>query len=277
MATRNVKSRSRTSKSQVDAPATGRKRTSAVVSRATSAVRGAASRSKKAKTANKPFRVFVTATDTGVGKTEVAAALLSLLSDAGQHPIPFKPYESGVAAGSEPADARTLLTASRSERTLDQVCLHRYTAPLAPGVASERGEPDSGHTWRDTLRALKSMGESALVVEGAGGLLVPLDARHDVIDLIEATKLPVVLVARAGLGTLNHTGLSIEALKARGQKVLAVVLVHGVKGRADASQLDNARWISARHGVTVLGPVPYRSNARARRQAFRRVLAPLLT
>ena len=276
MATRDVKSRSRKPKTEVVAPATKRRRASAAVSRAASSVRGAASRSKKATRAPNPFRVFVTATDTGVGKTEVAAALLSLLADAGQKPIPFKPYESGVAPGSEPADARTLLTASKSERSLDQVCLHRYMAPLAPGVAAGRGERDSGHTWRDTLRELKSMGEGALVVEGAGGLLVPLDAKHDVIDLIEAAKLPVVLVARAGLGTLNHTGLSIEALKARGQKVLAVVLVQGQRGRADASVLDNARWIAARHGVTVLGPVPYRSNAKARRQTFRRVLAPLL-
>jgi dethiobiotin synthetase len=236
----------------------------------------AATRLKGAQQAPKPFRVFVTATDTGVGKTEVSAALLSLLADAGQEPIPFKPYESGVAPSSEPADARALLTASRSKRTLDQVCLHRYIEPLAPGVAAERGERDSGHTWRDTLRALKTMEGRALVVEGAGGLLVPLDAKHDVIDLIEAAKLPVVLVARAGLGTLNHTGLSIEALKARGLKVLAVVMVKGEKGRADPSQLDNALWIAARHGVQVLGPVPYRANARARRQAFRGVLAPLI-
>lgn len=276
MATRDVKSRSREPKDEVDAPATKTRRAPAKGSKGAGTPRRAATRLKGARKASKPFRVFVTATDTGVGKTEVAAALLSLLADAGQDPIPFKPYESGVRPGGAPSDAEALLTASRSGRTLEQVCLHRYTAPLAPGVAAERGEPDSGHTWRDTLRALKSMSEGALVVEGAGGLLVPLDAKHDVIDLIEATKLPVILVARAGLGTLNHTGLSIEALRARGQRVLAVVLVHGVKGRTDSSMLDNARWISARHGVTVLGPVPYRSKAKVRRQTFRRVLAPLL-
>lgn len=276
MATRDVKPARRKPQAEMDAPATRRQRAASPGTTKRTPGRRATSRSKAADKPVSPFRVFVTATDTGVGKTEVAAALLSLLADAGQEPIPFKPYESGVAPGSEPADARALLNASRSERTLEQVCLHRYMAPLAPGVAAERGERDSGHTWRDTLRALKTMGQGALVVEGAGGLLVPLDAEHDVIDLIEAAKLPVVLVARAGLGTLNHTGLSIEALKARGQNVLAVVLVKNEKGRADSSPLDNARWIAARHGVAVLGPVPFRAVAKARRQAFRQVLAPLV-
>lgn len=279
MPTREGRPTGRKSSTKVGAAATKWKRVPAATTKDRAAKVKAPGRSRagrRAGVASKPLRVFVTATDTGVGKTQVASALLSLLADAGQAPIPFKPYESGVAPGREPEDARALLTASRSDRTLDQVCLHRYVAPLAPGVAAERGEPDSGQTWRDTLRALRSMKDGALVIEGAGGLFVPLDAKHDIIDLIEAAKLPVVLVARAGLGTLNHTGLSIEALKARGQKVLAVVLVQGEKGRADPSAIDNAQWIAARHGVQVLGPVPYRSNAKARRQAFRRVLAPLI-
>lgn len=218
-------------------------------------------------------RFFVTATDTGVGKTQVACALLSLLADAGRAPIPFKPYESGVDARVGPSDAQALLAASRSTRTIEQVCLHRYRAPVAPGVAAvRRGEKG---TWSKTLRALRGLGSGSVIIEGAGGLLVPLDERHDVVDLIEAASLPVILVARASLGTLNHVGLSLLALEARGVHVRAVVLVQSVPGR-DPSVRDNAEWITRRHGVSVLGPVPYREDSVARARAFRRVLAPLV-
>jgi dethiobiotin synthetase len=217
--------------------------------------------------------VFVTATDTGVGKTEVAAALLSLLADAGLSPAPFKPYESGCTRLSRPADALVLRAAARSTDPLDQVCVHRFRAPLAPGVAAARmgRAPD----FRPVLAAFRAFGRRALVAEGAGGLLVPLDPRRDVIDLVEALRLPVVLVARAGLGTLNHTGLSLGLLRARGIPVRAVVLSRASPA-PDPSVADNAAWLAERHRVTVLGPVPYVEDAGRRRRAFRKVLRPLL-
>lgn len=220
-----------------------------------------------------PFRVFVTATDTGVGKTEVASALLSLLADAGLSPAPFKPYESGCARLSRPADALELRAAARSADALDRVCVHRFRAPLAPGIAAARlgRAPD----FRRVLAAFRSFGDRPLVAEGAGGLLVPLDPRRDVIDLIEALGLPVVLVARAGLGTLNHTGLSLRLLEARGIPVRAVVLSRGSPA-PDPSVEDNAEWLVERHGVPVLGPVPYLEDAARRRRAFRKALRSLL-
>jgi len=220
-----------------------------------------------------PFRVFVTATDTGVGKTEVASALLSLLADAGSSPAPFKPYESGCTRLSRPADALALRAAARSTDSLDMVCVHRFRAPLAPGVAAARTGrvPD----FQAVLGAYRSFGDRPLVVEGAGGLLVPLDPRHDVVDLIEALELPVVVVARAGLGTLNHTGLSLELLGSRGIPVKAVVLSRSSPAR-DPSVEDNAEWLARRHRIQVVGPVPYLENLARRRAAFRRALRPLL-
>lgn len=220
------------------------------------------------------LRVFVTATDTGVGKTQVAAALLSLLADAGLSPAPFKPYESGCSRLSRPADALELRVAARSSDALDRVCVHRFRAPLAPGVAAARAGrvPD----FRAVLAAYRSFGDRPLVAEGAGGLLVPLDPRRDVIDLIEALALPVVLVARAGLGTLNHTGLSLQLLATRGIPVRAVVLSRSSPAR-DPSIADNAAWLSRRHGVLVLGPVPYIADPARRRRAFRDAVRPLLT
>ncbi|MGZ6098661.1 MAG: dethiobiotin synthase [Myxococcaceae bacterium] len=235
---------------------------------------GARPRSPRRKGDGAPaLRVFVTATDTGVGKTQVASALLSLLADAGLSPAPFKPYESGCSRLSHPADALELRVAARSTDPLDRVCVHRFRAPLAPGVAAARlgRVPD----FRTVLAAFRSFGDRPLVAEGAGGLLVPLDPRRDVIDLIEALALPVVLVARAGLGTLNHTGLSLELLATRSIPVRAVVLSRGSPAR-DPSIEDNAAWLSRRHGVLVLGPVPYIADPARRRWAFREVVRPLL-
>jgi len=220
-----------------------------------------------------PLRVFVTATDTGVGKTEVASALLSLLADAGLSPAPFKPYESGCRRLSEPSDALALRAAARSDDPLERICVHRFRAPLAPGVAAARlGRVPR---LRPVLEAFRGFGRRPLVVEGAGGLLVPLDPRRDVIDLIRMLRLPVLLVARAGLGTLNHTGLSLHLLAGRRIPVHAVLLSASTP-QPDPSMRDNAAWIARRHGVLVLGPVPHLPDPAPRRRAFRKALAPLL-
>jgi dethiobiotin synthetase len=218
-------------------------------------------------------RYFVTGTDTGVGKTEVASALLSLLADAGLAPGALKPYESGCADVERPADALALRAAARSEDALGSISLHRFRAPLSPGMAAER--LGLNPSWAETLKAFRAYQGRALVVEGAGGLLVPLARRHQVIDLVAATRLPVVLVARAGMGTLNHTGLSLLALRKRRIPVRAVVLVQSSAGR-DGSARDNARWLQRRDGVEVLGPVPFVPDAEERRAAFRKQLRALL-
>ncbi|QRK13056.1 dethiobiotin synthase [Archangium violaceum] len=218
-------------------------------------------------------RFFVTGTDTGVGKTQASRALLSLLADAGLSPQGFKPYESGCASLSAPSDALSLREAARSDLPLDIVCPHRFRAPLAPGVAARRlgREPD----WNVTLAAWERIRHGSVVVEGAGGLFVALDSSHDVIDLISALGLPVLLVARAGLGTLNHTALSLEALAARNIPVAAVLLSRSTSSR-DPSERDNPALIAERHRVQVLGPVPYLVDPRRRHAAFRKALAPLV-
>jgi dethiobiotin synthetase len=218
-------------------------------------------------------RYFVAGTDTGVGKTEVAAALLSLMADAGLAPGALKPYESGCQDVEAPSDALALREAARSDDALGSMSLHRFRASLAPGVAAER--LGLNPSWTETLKAFRAFQGRALVVEGAGGLLVPLDRRHQVIDFIAATRLPVVLVGRAGLGTLNHTGLSLLALRARHLRIRAVVLVRTSSAR-DPSIRDNARWLQRRDDVEVLGPIPFIPDAVERRAAFRRQLRPLV-
>ncbi|MFL5348084.1 MAG: dethiobiotin synthase [Hyalangium sp.] len=226
-----------------------------------------------AESEDKPFQIFVTGTDTGVGKTQASCALLSLLADEGLRPQGFKPYESGCKPLSAPADTLAMRAAARSELPVDVLCPHRFRAPLAPGVAARRlgKEPD----WNTTLAAWERLRHGPVVVEGAGGLFVPIDSRRDIIDLIAALQLPVLLVARAGLGTLNHTALSLRALAERGLTVRAVLLSRSTPAR-DPSERDNRLLLEERHGLRVLGPVPFLRDPRRRHAAFRAALRPLL-
>jgi dethiobiotin synthetase len=196
------------------------------------------------------MRYFVSGTDTGVGKTEVALALLTAIRAKKLPVVALKPYQSG---GSDDAFR------------LQAECVYEFKKPLAPGVAAEL------EGVRPSLGAvLKRIPKSgACVVEGAGGLYVPVDARNDVIDLMVASRLPVVLVARLGLGTLNHTALSLMALDARKIKVSAVVLVKSGPGRDEAERY-NLKWLRRRHPrVRFLGPVGYFRSQTRRATAFR--------
>jgi dethiobiotin synthetase len=216
-----------------------------------------------------PVRLFITGTDTGVGKTEVGCALLSLMLDRGLLPFALKPYQSG---GGD--DARALWEAAGGWQRLETVCLHRLKTPLAPGIAAriERRRP----SWAKATRAIEEFASMSGIIEGAGGLCVPLDPRHDVADLIRAYRLPVVVVARAGLGTINHTALTLDALEAMGASIAGVVLVRSSPGDDPSIPFNRPeleRRFRERHFV---GPVPYVIDPRERRQALKRALAPLV-
>ncbi len=210
-------------------------------------------------------RFFVTGTDTGVGKTQVAGALLSLLAEEGERPFAFKPYETGVTGA--PPDATWLRECAGAWQPLQTVCVHRFRAPLAPAIAGRA-------SWAKTLKVYGTF-DGAGVVEGAGGLRVPLDARHDVVDLAAALRLPIVLVARAGLGTLNHVALSLDLLQQRRLPVAAVVLIKSTRGK-DPAEADNPAWLRRRHGVKVLGPLGFFAHRDRRHAALKKLLAPLV-
>src|SRR5918912_1688031 len=167
--------------------------------------------------------LFVTATDTGVGKTEVACAIVRAARAGGVDVGAMKPAQSGHVAG-EPSDAARLAQAAGGADPAELVCPYTFAAPLAPAVAARlAGVEVSFGRILDAARALAAR-HAALVVEGAGGLLVPLTERETYADLAGALGLPVLVVARAGLGTVNHTALTVEALRARGLALAGVVL-----------------------------------------------------
>ena len=199
--------------------------------------------------------LFVTATDTGVGKTAVACGLVAGWRARGLDVAAMKPAQSGVGDG-EPSDAALLAAAAGGGDPPELVCPYSFAAPLAPGVAARlAGVEISLARILAAARALAARHE-ALVVEGAGGLLVPLGPRETYADLAVALGLPVLVVARAGLGTVNHAALTIEALRARGLALAGVVLNRAAPG-GDPSEPHNAAEIERLTGARVLASLPF--------------------
>ncbi len=159
-----------------------------------------------------PQKIFVTGTDTGIGKTVVSAMLMSAL-DATY----WKPIQAGLEEETD-----TEFVQRVSEAKPENIIAERYrlVTPMSPHAAADiDGVSISLNDFE-----LPSFTTEHLIVEGAGGLLVPINQKETVLDVIQQTDIPVLLVARSGLGTLNHTLLSLEALRNRGISVFAVVL-----------------------------------------------------
>jgi dethiobiotin synthetase len=182
------------------------------------------------------LRLVVTGTDTGIGKTVFAAGLTATLGASY-----WKPVQAGL---DEETDSETVarLAQLSPERIIPEAW--RLKTPASPHLAAEI---DGVNIDADALEP--PVTDGPLVVEGAGGLLVPLNRKILTIDLFARWRLPVVLVARTALGTINHTLLSLEALKRRGVAVAGVAFVGE---RHD----ENARVIAEFSGVSVLGRLP---------------------
>ncbi|HVW35185.1 MAG TPA: dethiobiotin synthase [Acidimicrobiia bacterium] len=162
---------------------------------------------------------FVTGTDTGVGKTLAAAALCRAEREAGRTVLYAKPVQTGLA----PAEAGDAAFVAAAAAVPVVECL-RFPEPLAPAVAAERAGAviDVDGLLADLAKA--GDGFDRVVVEGAGGLLVPLWAETTMADLADRLGAGLVVVTRPGLGTLNHTALTLEAARARGLPVDGLVI-----------------------------------------------------
>src|SRR5829696_8166920 len=159
--------------------------------------------------------LLITGTDTGIGKTIIAASIAQILHEQRHRVAVFKPAGSGCVhrrEGLVSEDAELLAHCANARHPLDLICPQRYAEPLAPAVAAERAKQPL--EWEAVQRSINLMSKDSdvMVVEGVGGLMVPLDAKHTVRDLAKWLRLPAVVVARAGLGTINHTILTVEAL-----------------------------------------------------------------
>ncbi len=183
--------------------------------------------------------LFVTGTDTGCGKTTVACAIARAAREAGQRVRVLKPVETGCVDG-VPADATALGEAAGDERPLEELCPYRLALPAAPEIAArqERVEIDPDALQRAFASAAD--GADLVLVEGAGGLRVPIRAGLDMAELALLFGLPLLVVARAALGTINHTLLTLEAAKLRRLRVALVVFSHTepALSEADRANLD---------------------------------------
>lgn len=178
--------------------------------------------------------IFVTGTDTGVGKTVVSTMLALKL---GFHY--WKPVQTGSTLGTDSDFVRQYLN---PDRVLKEIyCLKKPTAPA-------QAAHDEGVEIKLT-EIIRQRPLCDTIIEGAGGVLVPLNEREHLIDLISHLGSPVILVARSTLGTINHTLLSLEALRARSLKQVAVIMV-GPKN------IENRIAIEKHGNISVIGEIP---------------------
>jgi dethiobiotin synthetase len=181
-------------------------------------------------------RIIVTGTDTGIGKTVFAAGLTRLLDGCY-----WKPVQAGLDGESDSAAVRRL-SGLPADRVLPEAWM--LTTPASPHLAAERDG-----VMIDPAQLSPPAATRPLVIEGAGGLMVPLTRKVLLIDVFAAWGAPVVLCARTALGTLNHTLLSLEALRRRGISVAGVALI-------GEPHPDNERTLAEFGGVPILGRLP---------------------
>jgi len=205
--------------------------------------------------------LFVTGTDTGVGKTIVSAALLASMAAAGEHVRAYKPAVTGLedaqeaaARGAWPPDHELLGLAAGMDPEL--VSPLRFGPAVSPHLAAQLSglritseQLLAGALAAASTATTSGTGDSVLVVEGVGGLLVPLSEDYAILDLAVALALPLVIVARPGLGTINHTLLTIRAARSVGLELCAVVLT---PWPAEPTTLE----LSNRESIRRLGRVP---------------------
>jgi dethiobiotin synthetase len=203
--------------------------------------------------------LFVTATDTEVGKTVVAGAICDWFKRRGARVAALKPVASGCVhrrEGLVSEDAEFLAHCGDVRLPLDVICPNRYAESLSPNVAAERA--GVAVDWEAVQRSMDAMSEVAdvLVVEGAGGIMSPLDAKHTMLDLATWLAAPTIVVARPGLGTINHTTLTVNALRQAGVPVAGLVVNRYLADRASVADETNLRQLERWTKAPLLAVVP---------------------
>jgi dethiobiotin synthetase len=204
--------------------------------------------------------LFITATDTEVGKTLITGAIARLLRDAGKKVGVLKPVASGCRREREglvSGDAEFLAVCAETDYPLSVITPVCYKTPAAPMVGAE---VERRPVYFEAIAAAFGyLGQTCdvVLVEGIGGALVPLSERETILDVAAAMDLPTVIVARPGLGTINHTLLTLAAVRAAGLPVAGVV-VNGYNATTAGIPEETAPNVIARCGRTnVLTVVPY--------------------
>ncbi|MFQ5559635.1 MAG: dethiobiotin synthase, partial [Nitrospinota bacterium] len=195
---------------------------------------------------------FVTATDTGIGKTVVTGGLATLLKKRGRDVGVMKPVSCG-----DRLDISFLMKCAGLRRNRELYSPCHFDAPLAPLTAAEMsGKPVEKEKILNSFREVFHLHEMVLV-EGVGGVMVPLTEDYSVLDLIAEMGLPVIIVAKSALGTINHTVLTINALLNAGIDIEGVVFNEPAQGKEDAASKTSPETIRSITGVSILGKIPF--------------------
>jgi dethiobiotin synthetase len=189
--------------------------------------------------------LMITGTDTGVGKTFVGCGLAAAMRRRGLTVAPFKPAETGCEIDPSsgellPRDAMLLQEATQTSASIDAICPYRYQMPVAPWVASQREEQEMDSALLARRYQELAGGHDVVIVETAGGILVPLTASFHFGDLARLLGLPVLLIAGSKLGVINQALLTMEYLKAARLQQVGVVLNHPTEEATPAVQTNEA-------------------------------------
>lgn len=226
------------------------------------------------------IRLGITGTDTGVGKTTVARAVVLLLRARGLRVEAMKPVETGVAADDARSDAHALRAAAHSRAPMTDVRPIVLDEPLAPWMAARRAGRTLDRAALDAAFTRLERGADAIVVEGAGGVLVPVTRDDDYLALFARWRLGVLVVAANRLGAINHTLLTVRAIRAAGLELRGVVLNEVDPAPPDVARATNLEALRELLDGTPVVPLPWLAapgdDAGVARVATRSALATLL-
>ncbi len=215
---------------------------------------------------NRPSGLFITGTDTGVGKTLITAGLAAVLRGRGIDVGVMKPIETGCPrrlGRLVPSDSLVLREASRSRDSMDLVNPYRFREPLAPMVAAERaGQVIEIGKVRTRFSALARR-HRVVLVEGAGGLMVPLTEKAALLDLAALLRLPLVVVVGSRLGAINHARLTVDAALRAGVPLAGAILNRTKKDRSLAER-TNLSALRRFLPIPVVTEIPHLPRVRGR-------------
>jgi dethiobiotin synthetase len=207
-----------------------------------------------------PKGFFITGTDTGVGKTIIAGAIIKALGLMGLKAGGMKPIESGCSREGKvliPFDGMFLKQTARMDEPISLITPCCFETPLAPLPASELElKKISIPSIRNAFARL-SLKYDAMVVEGIGGLLVPIRKNYTVLDLAEELGLPIIVVAKPGIGTINHTMLTVNYALSQGLDVAGVIVNYSMQPENSLAEKTNPKLLSQICPVPVIGLFPY--------------------
>ena len=198
---------------------------------------------------------FVTGTDTDVGKTIISSGLAAVLKEKKIDVGVFKPLLSGIARENPTSDTSLLKQLSQTSLSYEEITPFEFKEPLAPYVAGKLEGKSVG--LEDVLSHWEKIREKHefFIVEGAGGISVPLGEGFLVSDLIKALQLPIVIVARPNLGTFNHIFLTVQYAKSLGLSIAGIV-INGINDDPGLAEKTNPDLIEELCGVPILGITP---------------------